>query len=88
MGESAAPGRRPGTVFTREMAAPPFDLRHLDPPEPLVRILERLEAGPGPHTFLLEREPYPLYPLLARDRWRHEMRLDERGYVLTVWRAA
>ena len=72
------------------MAADPedvSDLRGLDPPEPLLRILERLEAGGGPHVFLLAREPLPLYPLLDAARWRHTTRVDERGYVLTVMRA-
>lgn len=62
------------------------DLRALEPPEPLVRILDRLEAGGGPHLFLLAREPVLLYPLLEAGRWRHTTRLEERGYLLTVFR--
>ena len=64
------------------------DLRALEPPEPLLRILERLEAdaGNGPHVFLLAREPVLLYPLLVAGHWRHATRLDERGCVLTVYR--
>jgi hypothetical protein len=71
------------------MADPPdetSDLRGLDPPEPLLRILERIDSGAGPHVFLLAREPLPLYPLLAAARWRHSTRIDERGYVLTIYR--
>jgi hypothetical protein len=63
-----------------------IDLRGLEPPEPLLRILDRLDAVEGPHVFLLAREPVLLYPLLAAGRWRHETRVDERGYVLTVHR--
>jgi len=65
---------------------PCIDLRGLDPPEPLVRVLEALESGAGPHWFLLSRAPSMLYPLLARDGWRHELRRDERGFVLRVER--
>jgi len=64
------------------------DLRALEPPEPLLRILERLDAdaGNGPHVFLLAREPVLLYPLLVAGHWRHATRVDERGCVLTVYR--
>lgn len=65
------------------------DFRGLQPPEPLLRILEVLEAGgDGPHEFLLVREPLPLYPLLDVGGWRHSVRRDERGVVLTVFRGA
>lgn len=65
------------------------DFRGLQPPEPLLRILEVLDAGgDGPHEFLLVREPLPLYPLLDGGGWRHSVRRDERGVVLTVFRAA
>lgn len=58
----------------------------MDPPEPMVRVLDALESGPGPHRFLLSRAPLLLYPLLARDGWRHALRRDERGFELTVFR--
>ena len=65
----------------------PVDLRALEPPEPLVRVLASLEADPaGPHRFLFDREPLPLYALLRREGWRHEVRDDERGFELTVFR--
>jgi uncharacterized protein DUF2249 len=69
------------------MPEPVIDLRGLEPPEPLLRILEALEAGgPGPHVFLLAREPYPLYPLLAGQGWRRAVHLDEHGCELTLTR--
>ena len=43
---------------------PAVDLRGLDPPEPLVRILAAIEDAAGPREFLLSREPYP-----HRDLW-------------------
>lgn len=49
---------------------PPMDLRGLQPPEPIVRIFQALERGPGaPLRVILPHEPVPLYELLR-----------ERGY--------
>ena len=49
---------------------PAMDLRGLQPPEPIVRIFEALERGPGaPLRVILPHEPVPLYGLL-----------HERGY--------
>lgn len=71
------------------MDAAPIDLRGLLPPEPLIRVLEVLEAGgERPHTFLFSREPLPLYALLAARGWRHAVRRDERGVEVTVFREA
>jgi hypothetical protein len=64
----------------------PVDLRGLDPPEPLVRILAAIEGAAGPLEFWLSREPYPLYGLLAAAGWRHEVRREETAIVLTVTR--
>jgi hypothetical protein len=65
----------------------PCDLRGLDPPEPLLRILDRVEsAESGPLVFLLAREPLPLYALLAAAGWRHGIRHVEHGVELTVYR--
>ena len=66
----------------------PVDLRGLDPPEPLVRILAAIEGATGPLEFLLSREPYPLYALLAAAGWRHEVKRGEAAIVLTVTRRA
>jgi hypothetical protein len=50
---------------------PAVDLRGLQPPEPIVRILHALEHGPGvPLRVILLHEPLPLYALLR-----------ERGYT-------
>ena len=65
------------------------DLRGLEPPEPLVRILEAIEApGDGPYRFLLSRNPVPLYALLAMARWKHSIRAGEGGFELTLFREA
>ena len=64
-----------------------MDLRGLEPPEPLVRILEIVEgAAPGPHVFLLAREPRPLYALLAAQGWSHVVRHVAGGVELEVRR--
>ncbi|MEO5691754.1 MAG: hypothetical protein ABIQ72_01400 [Usitatibacter sp.] len=64
-----------------------LDLRALDPPEPLLRILEMVRGDTrGPYVFLLAREPRPLYPLLAAAGWRHALRIDDRGFEVTVFR--
>ena len=69
------------------MQAEPEDLRGLDPPGPLLRILEVLEAAPaGAHEFILAREPAPLYPLLRSGGWRYAVRREERGVILRVYR--
>ena len=69
------------------MSESAIDLRDLDPPEPLLRILAALETdGAGPHVFLLAREPLPLYPLLVGQGWRRTVRFDERGCELTLRR--
>lgn len=80
------PGRRERTVLP-EATPEPCDLRGLDPPEPLIRILDRVErGGGGPLVFLLAREPYPLYPMLAAAGWRHRSRRLADGVELTVFR--
>ena len=64
-----------------------IDLRDLEAPGPLLRILGDIEAAPGGRfVFLLARDPAPLYALLAQAGWRHDLRREERGFSLTVYR--
>ena len=65
----------------------PVDLRGLDPPEPLMRILAAIEGGDGPLAFWLSREPYPLYALLSAAGWRHQVSREGGSVLLTVTRA-
>ena len=68
-------------------ARPIADLRELDPPEPLLRILGEIETvAHGRFVFLLSRNPALIYPLLTQAGWRHDLRHDERGFELTVFR--
>jgi hypothetical protein len=65
----------------------PVDLRGLDPPEPLLRILSALDSdAAGPLVFWLSREPYPLYPMIPASGWRHSVRREDTAVVLTVTR--
>ena len=74
---------------TTAPAAPPLDLRGLEPPQPIVRIFEALEREPAtPLRVVLPHEPYPLYNLL-RERgfaWTGAARTDG-GFELTIQRA-
>lgn len=69
-------------------AAPPIDLRGLQPPEPIVRIFRALERAPDePLCVILPHEPLPLYGLL-RERgfgWSGAARADG-GFELTITR--
>jgi hypothetical protein len=50
---------------------PAMDLRGLEPPEPIVRILHALERGAGaPLRVILPHEPLPLYALLRERGYR------------------
>ncbi len=69
-------------------SAAPIDLRGLQPPEPIWRILDALERAPRtPLRVILPHEPQPLYNLL-RERgyeWSGEARPDG-GYELLIRR--
>jgi hypothetical protein len=66
---------------------PLVDLRGLDPPEPLTRILDAL-AAEGPLRFLLSREPLPLYPILRLEGRRFRVSTQSEGVELTLERRA
>lgn len=61
------------------MAEPDFELereidaRGLEPPEPLMRVLDALAALPknGRLRLLIHREPLPLYSLLQTEGWHY-----------------
>jgi uncharacterized protein (DUF2249 family) len=67
-----------------------LDVRGLEPPLPMVRVLERLD-GLGPDdvlTVLHERRPTFLYPQLDDRGFRHETDEPEPGLVRIVIRRA
>ncbi|HYD30053.1 MAG TPA: DUF2249 domain-containing protein [Azospirillaceae bacterium] len=59
-----------------------LDLCGLEPPEPLLRILKRIDGG-GVHRLevRLEREPMMLFPELADRGWTWERLESEAGEV-------
>jgi TusA-related sulfurtransferase len=64
-----------------------IDARGLEPPEPMERVMQALallRSGQG-IRFLLHREPFPLYPLLAERGFRHETHMQADGsYVILI----
>ena len=74
-------------VSTRADAAT-LDVRGLEPPLPMVHVLERLDAlAPGDAlTVLHERRPLFLYPQLDARGFRHETDESEPGLVRIVIR--
>jgi hypothetical protein len=67
-----------------------LDLRGLEPPEPLMRVFAALEEAPErPLRIRLQREPYPLYPMLLAGGWkRRTIALEEGGYDIVISRKA
>jgi len=64
------------------MATIQLDVRGLQPPEPLLRILSKLpEIGPGDTLEVTHfREPFPLYPKLEQAGFAYE--IEKRGEEL------
>ena len=63
------------------------DGRGLEPPEPMEKVMQALALlRPGQGIrFLLHREPFPLYPLLAERGYRHDTQPPPDGsYVILI----
>ncbi|CAM5219045.1 hypothetical protein CDEF62S_01269 [Castellaniella defragrans] len=69
-------------------ADPTLDVRGLPAPEPLERCLDALaDLRPGQRLqLLIDREPHPLYAILARGGFRHACAFDDPHYRVTIWR--
>lgn len=79
-----APGAgAPGGTGTGAARTTRLDVRGLEPPGPMVRVLERLDAlGPGDVLEVLhDRRPMFLYPQLEDRGFAHETDEPERGLV-------
>jgi uncharacterized protein (DUF2249 family) len=74
-------------VASAEMS-PTLDVRGLEPPLPMVRVLERLDTLPAGTTLtvLHERRPLFLYPQLDARGFSHETDEPEPGLVRIVIR--
>ena len=61
-------------------AAQALDLRELEPPEPFVRIMQRLREAPAaPLRVRIHREPFPLYEELQAQGYRYRAQPLEDG---------
>jgi hypothetical protein len=67
-----------------------LDLRGLEPPAPLMRVFEALEAAPHqPLRARFPREPYPLYAMLQAGGWTCRVVTREDGsFEILIWRKA
>lgn len=66
-----------------------LDVRGLEPPEPMVRVLDALDTLPDGTTLcmLIEREPRPLYRILARNGYAcYTMERPDSLYEVRIWR--
>ena len=88
-------GRRPRPWHTRSMSKPIHvaqvivDVRGLEPPHPMLRILELLDRlAPKQHLLVIhERRPLLLYPQLEERGFRHETEeLGPGEFRITIWR--
>ncbi|HUH93078.1 MAG TPA: DUF2249 domain-containing protein [Casimicrobiaceae bacterium] len=64
-----------------------LDVRGLEPPEPLERVLAALEALPARDSLLLKIDcrPVPLYRILDRDGYLYDERPgSESLYEITI----
>lgn len=67
-----------------------LDVGGLEPPEPMVRILEALDAlGPDERLrVLIDREPLPLYPILRRHNYQYRtIPVANARYEVMIWLA-
>lgn len=67
-----------------------LDVGGLEPPEPMVRILEALDSlGPDEQLrVLIDREPVPLYRILLRNGYQYRTTPQpELRYEVLIWLA-
>jgi uncharacterized protein (DUF2249 family) len=80
----------PATSATAAAAGDALDVRGLEPPQPMVMVLERLEGlAPGQTlTVVHDRRPTFLYPLLDERGFTHQTEEPEAGLVRILIRRA
>jgi uncharacterized protein (DUF2249 family) len=67
-----------------------LDVRGLEPPEPMARVLEALDGMPCGERLcmLIEREPRPLYPILAQRGYAYRtLARPDLLFEVTIWHA-
>ena len=66
-----------------------LDVRNLEPPEPLERVLAEMETLETDERICMvhRREPCILYPILQREGFAHETQVSDEGdYRILIWR--
>ncbi len=66
-----------------------IDVRGLQAPEPLVRILEAIDTLPPGSVLrvLHHREPFPLYASLQEEGYQYRAEFVAGGHIeITIWR--
>lgn len=66
-----------------------LDVRGMEPPEPLERVLETIDGfEPGDRLrLIIDCMPHPLFRVLERNGYRHrEEPGTESLYEITIWR--
>lgn len=77
----------------RDPRTPPtiiVDTRWLEPPEPLLRVLDALDALPRGECLLMliHVEPRPLFRILERNQFVYRCELVPAGHFeVTIWHA-
>ncbi len=65
-----------------------LDVRGLEPPEPLERVLDMLAVlVPGQRIrMLIDRQPHPLYGILDKNNFRYQVdTLADYRYEILIW---
>jgi uncharacterized protein (DUF2249 family) len=65
-----------------------LDVRRLEPPEPLERVLDALSSLlPGQQLCMqIDREPLPLYRILAANGFNHQTNpMPDFSYEILIW---
>ena len=78
------------TLLERGNSARLLDVGGLEPPEPMIRILEALDTlGPDERLrVLIDREPVPLYRILLRNGYQYRTTVrEEQRYEVMIWLA-
>ncbi len=66
-----------------------LDVRGLDPPEPMERVLNALgELGPDEHLLMIiDRQPRPLYRILHNNGYEYWETFKPEGiFEIRIWR--
>lgn len=74
-----------------ELTTVELDNRGLQPPEPMLRILDALKALPegGQVLARMDRAPVFLYPVLDEQGYQHDTQpVGDGSFHVRIWRAA